>query len=81
MAGAEVKHDYHLVNPSPWPLVGSIAAAAMMIGAVSWLQTTEDGVGLVLGGENGLKLPGGPGIFIAGFVGVLITMAGWWRDV
>ncbi|MEE2691009.1 MAG: cytochrome c oxidase subunit 3 [Pseudomonadota bacterium] len=81
MAGAEVKHDYHLVNPSPWPLVGSIAAVTMMIGAVTWLQTTEDGFGLVLGGENGLKLPGGPGVFIAGLVGVLITMAGWWRDV
>jgi len=24
-----VKHDYHLVNPSPWPLVGAIAATVM----------------------------------------------------
>ena len=81
MAGAEVKHDYHLVNPSPWPLVGSLAAAVMMIGAVSWLQTSPEGRGLVLGGPNGFALPGGPGLFIAGFVGVLVTMAGWWRDV
>jgi len=35
MAGAEVKHDYHLVNPSPWPLVGSMAAMVMAIGAVT----------------------------------------------
>ena len=25
MAHGEVKHDYHLVNPSPWPLIGSVA--------------------------------------------------------
>ena len=21
MAGSDVKHDYHLVDPSPWPIV------------------------------------------------------------
>ncbi len=26
MAHGEVKHDYHLVNPSPWPFVGSVGA-------------------------------------------------------
>jgi len=25
-AHAKPQHDYHLVDPSPWPLVGSIAA-------------------------------------------------------
>src|SRR3569623_3757203 len=33
-----VKHDYHLVNPSPWPLVGSIAAVVMAFGAVSFMK-------------------------------------------
>ena len=33
MAEAQ-NHDYHLVNPSPWPLVGSIGAGAMALGAV-----------------------------------------------
>ena len=28
----DVKHDYHLVNPSPWPLIGSIAVLALAIG-------------------------------------------------
>ena len=28
MAGAK-HHDYHLVNPSVWPLVGSVAALVM----------------------------------------------------
>ena len=70
MAGEEVKHEYHLVNPSPWPLVGSAAAATMMIGAVAWME-----------GSNGLFGIKGPWMFSVGFVGVLITMLGWWRDV
>ena len=31
-------HDYHLVNPSPWPLVSSIATVIMMVGAVVWMK-------------------------------------------
>lgn len=71
MAGAEVKHEYHLVNPSPWPLIGATAAAAMMIGAVTWMES----------GGNGLFGMKGPWLFLIGFSGILITMAGWWRDV
>ena len=30
MADAHAKHhDYHLVDPSPWPIVGSVAAFAI----------------------------------------------------
>ena len=33
---AEAKgHDYHLVNPSPWPVLGAIGAFAAAIGAIS----------------------------------------------
>ncbi|HPE31555.1 MAG TPA: cytochrome c oxidase subunit 3 [Parvularculaceae bacterium] len=77
MAGAEVKHDYHLVNPSPWPLVGSMAAMVMAIGAVTWMRSGEGEPGLVIGSLT-LK---GNWLFLAGFGGVLLTMAGWWRDV
>ena len=28
------KHPYHLVDPSPWPLVGAIAAIALTYGAL-----------------------------------------------
>ena len=28
------KHPYHLVDPSPWPFIGSISAFIMAIGAV-----------------------------------------------
>ena len=35
MAATEAKgHDYHLVDPSPWPFVGAMGAFALAIGAV-----------------------------------------------
>ncbi|MBY0423896.1 MAG: cytochrome c oxidase subunit 3, partial [Parvularculaceae bacterium] len=76
MAGADVKHDYHLVNPSPWPLIGSMSALVMMVGAVDWMHTGRDGLTIA-----GAHLPAGPWIFALGLAGVLITMAGWWTDV
>ena len=39
MAEAQVKHhDYHLVDPSPWPVVGSISAFIMAVGAIGWMH-------------------------------------------
>jgi cytochrome c oxidase subunit 3 len=71
MAGAHTKnHDYHLVDPSPWPFIGSVSAFVMAVGAVMWMKA------LTLGG---LKM--GPYVFGAGFIGVLYTMYGWWSDV
>ena len=69
MAHDGVKHDYHLVNPSPWPLVGSIAATVMALGGVVWMK-----------GLFGLD-KGNPLVFFAGLAGVLYTMIGWWSDV
>jgi cytochrome c oxidase subunit III len=72
MADSHVKHhDYHLVDPSPWPLTGSAAALIMAIGAIIWMKTAA-------GGVFGLS---GPWVFIIGFLGVLMTMVLWWRDV
>ena len=28
------KHPYHLVDPSPWPLVGSFSAGALVLGII-----------------------------------------------
>lgn len=40
MAGAHAKnHDYHLVEPSPWPLVGAISAMILAIGVVMWMHS------------------------------------------
>jgi cytochrome c oxidase subunit III len=39
MAEAHAKqHDYHLVNPSPWPIIGALAALAMTMGGVFWFR-------------------------------------------
>jgi cytochrome c oxidase subunit 3 len=64
-----VKHDYHLVNPSPWPLIGSIAATVMALGGVTWMK-----------GLFGLPQHTA-WLFFAGLAGVLFTMIVWWRDV
>ncbi|HJW41916.1 MAG TPA: cytochrome c oxidase subunit 3 [Rhizomicrobium sp.] len=74
MANSEVKHDYHLVDPSPWPIVGSIAAFTMLVGAVFWMNKDYTGF-------FGLPVNGQPWIFAIGAFLVLFTMAGWWRDV
>ncbi len=61
----EVKHDYHLVDPSPWPFVGSMAAFILTVGAAMWMHDASPGRAL----------------FLLGLLGVLATMALWWRDV
>jgi len=39
MATAQVKHhDYHLVDPSPWPIVGAVSAFIMAVGAITWMH-------------------------------------------
>ena len=39
MADSHAKHhDYHLVDPSPWPVVGAIAAFITAVGAILWMH-------------------------------------------
>lgn len=72
-------HDYHLVNPSPWPLVASIAVTTMMIGAVIWMKGLAPAdAGPVAGA---LLAKGDKALFFAGLAGVLVSMFGWWADV
>ena len=42
------KHPYHLVDPSPWPFIGSISAFIMAIGAVLYMHGEVSWV-LILG--------------------------------
>ncbi len=63
-------HDYHLVEPSPWPLIGSIAAFITAVGAIAWMKSMP---------IFGMQI--GPYLFGAGFLGILYTMAAWWTDV
>ena len=71
MAEAHAKnHDYHLVDPSPWPLIGAVSAFLMASGFVTWWKDLT---------IAGMHL--GPFIFGAGIIGVLYTMLSWWTDV
>ena len=73
MAHDEVHHDYHLVDPSPWPIVGSIAAFTMLLGAVFWMNKGYNFFGLPVNGQ--------PYIFAIGAVLLVFMFVGWWRDV
>ncbi len=64
-----VHHDYHLVNPSPWPLIGSIAAVMFTVGIIADVK----GV---------FGLPKGTWWLMAlGLFGILVTMFAWWAEV
>ena len=65
------KHDYHLVNPSPWPIIGAFSAMVMALGGVRWMHP-----------EQFLTfIPTHSLLFWLGLAGVLYTMLAWWRDV
>jgi cytochrome c oxidase subunit 3 len=59
------KHPYHLVDPSPWPISGSLGALASTFGGVMYMHSSTGGGTLI---SLGLAL-------------ILYTMFVWWRDV
>jgi cytochrome c oxidase subunit III len=63
------KHPYHLVDPSPWPIIGAVLAGTMFGGGVMYMHNVS------IGPVHGTW------IMVAGFLGVLAIMAVWWRDV
>jgi cytochrome c oxidase subunit 3 len=68
MADAHAKphHDYHLVDPSPWPAVGSVSVFILAVGAITWMHHS---------------FAAAPWVFGLGVIGVLYTMLAWWTDV
>lgn len=38
MAAHAKNHNYHLVDPSPWPFVGSMSAFVLAVGAILWMR-------------------------------------------
>ena len=76
MADAHAKnHDYHILDPSPWPLIGSIGALVMAIGGIGWMQALQGNEFSLLG------IPlANPWTFAIGTLIVLYTMFGWWSD-
>ena len=76
MADAHAKnHDYHIIDPSPWPFTASVGALLMALGGVGWMQGLK-------GNEFGLLgIPlNNPWLFVVGLAVILYTMFGWWSD-
>lgn len=59
------KHPYHLVDPSPWPMVAAMVLLLLVTGGLLFMHGKPGG-GVVLG---------------LGLAGVLSVMFVWWRDV
>ena len=64
MAGSK-NHDYHILAPDPYPIIGAFSSLALTGGGVMWMH------------DN----PYGKFIFLAGLIGVLFTMYAWWANV
>jgi len=58
-------HSFHLVDPSPWPLLSSLGALLLTTGVVLYMH----------------KYIGGWNLLFTGFLTILFCMYGWWRDV
>lgn len=59
------QHFFHLVNPSPWPFLGSFSALILTIGGVMYMHYYSWG-GTIL---------------LVGLINLLIVLTCWWRDV
>jgi cytochrome c oxidase subunit 3 len=75
MAHGDVKHDYHLVNPSAWPVVGSIGALFTTVGAVILMH------GIPHEEDNFFLGKGHLPLFAIGAIILVFTCIGWWMDV
>jgi cytochrome c oxidase subunit 3 len=59
---AAKNHDYHLVEPDPWPIIGAACGGILFSGLVMWWHANRFG----------------PVVFAIGVAGVLVTMYSWW---
>jgi cytochrome c oxidase subunit 3 len=58
-------HPFHLVDPSPWPLVASIGALGMTFGGVLYMH----------------NYAGGSTMLLTGLLATLSVMFFWWKDI
>ena len=75
--GHNVNHDYHILDPSPWPLIGGVSGLITAIGAVAYMRSLSESSFEVAGVD---LANAGPWILIIGLLGVLYTMFAWWSD-
>ncbi len=67
----ETAHEgFHLVEPSPWPIVGAFFAWLTAVGLIIWMKQLEIA-----------HVKPGALVLAVGVAGLLFTMAGWFRDV
>ena len=55
-SGTTKNHDYHLVDPSPWPFLGALTAFVMMVGMVLTMKGMPV-AGMKIGGTRRLVIP------------------------
>ena len=58
-------HSYHLVDPSPWPLIAALGGFMLTSGLVLYMH----------------RFIGGWNLLITGFLLILYVVFTWWRDV
>jgi cytochrome c oxidase subunit 3 len=61
----KTKHSWHLVDPSPWPFVTSLAVFIFFTGNVMYLH----------------RYLGGKELVLTGLFAILTVMYMWWRDI
>ena len=61
----KTKHSWHLVDPSPWPLVAALGAFFMTSGSVLYINNYS----------------GGGQLCFTGFSTISYVMFTWWRDI
>ncbi len=76
MADAHQKnHDYHIIDPSSHPFVGSVGALIMALGGIAYMRYLSGGSLEMFG----LELAN-PWLFFVGLAIVIYTMIVWWAD-
>jgi len=59
------RHGYHLVDPSPWPIVAAFSALMLTFGGVMYFHGYF----------------GGNFLWKFGFLMILFVMVCWWKDI
>jgi len=62
---AKPKHEFHLVNPSPYPIITTVSMLVVAIGAIMFMH----------------EKPHGNVIFYLGMMMIIASAFGWWREV
>ncbi|MFC0245159.1 cytochrome c oxidase subunit 3 [Falsochrobactrum ovis] len=68
-------HDYHIIDPSPWPIIGSVGVFVLALGGIAWMRYLNSDA-LNFFGANLAS----PWLFFIGLAVVLYCMYGWWAD-